>query len=63
MDKNEEKDESAFLQRYNHVQWKAAHNSVEREETIFEQLDPHDGMCGGIELDFVVGMYLFSVPV
>lgn len=40
--------------KFNQAQWKAAHNSVERSETIFEQLDPNDGKCGGIELDFVV---------
>jgi len=40
--------------RYNEVQWKAAHNSVERSETIFEQIEFMDGNCGAIELDFII---------
>lgn len=45
--------------RYNSVQWKAAHNSVERRESLFDQLYPSIGNCGAVELDFVVGCLSF----
>ena len=44
--------------RYNEVQFKGAHNSIDRDESISAQLDwdskePHQGGCRGIELDIV----------
>lgn len=45
--------------RYDEVQFKAAHNSIDREETLSQQLDsdpeaPHQGGCRGLELDIVM---------
>jgi len=45
--------------RWNEVQFKAAHNSVDLAEPIPRQLDwdpavPHDGGCRGVELDIVM---------
>ena len=44
---------------YNQAQWKAAHNSIDRKETLAEQLEwnaaePARGGCRGIELDLVL---------
>lgn len=44
--------------RYNEVQFKAAHNSIDREESLTAQLDwdpkePANGGCRGLELDIV----------
>eukprot|EP01119_Soliformovum_irregulare_P017655 TRINITY_DN5275_c0_g1_i1.p1 TRINITY_DN5275_c0_g1~~TRINITY_DN5275_c0_g1_i1.p1 ORF type:complete len:327 (+),score=75.87 TRINITY_DN5275_c0_g1_i1:21-1001(+) len=39
---------------YQQVWCKAAHNSIDRWETIEEQLDPTEGNCGAIELDIVI---------
>lgn len=43
---------------YNQVQFKAAHNSIDRDESIYEQLQwdpkaPHQAGCRGVELDIV----------
>ncbi|MBI4606055.1 MAG: hypothetical protein HY721_29160 [Planctomycetes bacterium] len=44
--------------RYDEVQLKAAHNSIDRKESLAAQLDwdpkaPHQGGCRGLELDLV----------
>ena len=45
--------------RYNEAQFKAAHNSVDRAESVTQQLDtdpdkPHQGGCRGVEFDVVL---------
>jgi glycerophosphoryl diester phosphodiesterase len=54
-----EDDASVEPLRYDQVQFKAAHNSIDREESLAAQLDgspesPSAGNCRGLELDLVL---------